>query len=254
MPVARSVLIRSFSPMFIILAWILSYISSTACSASLARNKLQCIAWFDFTEINTIHCRSSHWIYVTALKYGLKDMSRLMTNTTKWHVCPAKTQISLGIRPIWSESSLSAWRKLGSLGSLRTHWTHSEDSDQTGLMPRLVWVLTGRIVTLLVLSCRGLFCFILQHLFTSERIILCMHEDVYLTRDALSVRIYFAYSSIKMINTFISVLLQMAYNWCKHQMQNRFPGMKGAMQHTKRENRTSLATACTEIYSGFNLN
>ena len=45
---------------------------------------------------------------------------------TKWHVRPAKTQISLGIRPVWSESSLSAWRKLGSLA---THWAHSEDSD-----------------------------------------------------------------------------------------------------------------------------
>ena len=42
-----------------------------------------------------------------------------MTKPTKWHVHPAKTQISLGIRPIWSESSLSAWRKLGSLA---THW------------------------------------------------------------------------------------------------------------------------------------
>ena len=39
-------------------------------------------------------------------------------------VRPAKTQISLGIRPVWSESSLSAWRKLGSLA---THWAHSED-------------------------------------------------------------------------------------------------------------------------------
>ena len=37
---------------------------------------------------------------------------------------PAKTQISLGIRPVWSESSLSAWRNLGSLA---THWAHSED-------------------------------------------------------------------------------------------------------------------------------
>ena len=26
-----------------------------------------------------------------------------MTNPTKWHVRPAKTQISLGIRPVWSE-------------------------------------------------------------------------------------------------------------------------------------------------------
>ena len=53
-----------------------------------------------------------------------------MTKPTKWHVCPAKTQIiSLGIHPVWSESSLSAWRKLGSLA---THWVHSEDTDQTG--------------------------------------------------------------------------------------------------------------------------
>ena len=37
-----------------------------------------------------------------------------MTKPTKWHVHPAKTQISLGIRPVWSESSQSAWRKLGS--------------------------------------------------------------------------------------------------------------------------------------------
>ena len=32
-------------------------------------------------------------------------------------VRPAKTQISLGMRPVWSESSLSAWRKLGSLAT-----------------------------------------------------------------------------------------------------------------------------------------
>ena len=51
-------------------------------------------------------------------------LSRLMTKPTKWHVRPAKTQISLGIRPVWSESSLSAWRKIGSLA---THWAHSED-------------------------------------------------------------------------------------------------------------------------------
>ena len=39
-------------------------------------------------------------------------------------VLPAKTQVSLGIRLVWSESSLSTWRKLGSLA---THWAHSED-------------------------------------------------------------------------------------------------------------------------------
>ena len=67
-------------------------------------------------------------------------------------VRPAKTQISLGIRPVWSGSSLSTWRKLGSLA---THWANSEDSDQTERMPMLIWVFAGRTLILLVLSCRG---------------------------------------------------------------------------------------------------
>ena len=40
--------------------------------------------------------------------------------TNKMTVRPAKTQISLGICPVWSESSLSTWRNLGSLA---THWS-----------------------------------------------------------------------------------------------------------------------------------
>ena len=63
--------------------------------------------------------------------------------TNKMAVCPAKTQISLGTRPVWSESSLSAWRKLG---SVTIHWAR---------MPRLSWVFAGRTLILLVLSCRG---------------------------------------------------------------------------------------------------
>ena len=51
--------------------------------------------------------------------------------------------------PVWSESSLSAWRKLGSLA---THSAHSKDSDQTG---RIWSVFAGRTLILLVLSCRG---------------------------------------------------------------------------------------------------
>ena len=60
--------------------------------------------------------------------------------TNKMTVCPGKIQISLGIHPVWSESSLFDWRNLGSLTS---HWVHREDSDQTGRMPRLIWVFAG---------------------------------------------------------------------------------------------------------------
>ena len=67
-------------------------------------------------------------------------------------VRPAETQISLGIRPFWSESSLCAhWVDKD------TRFLHadSEDSDQTGRMPRLIWVFAGHTLILLVLSCRG---------------------------------------------------------------------------------------------------
>ena len=63
------------------------------------------------------------FIYWTSLQ-----LSRLMTKPTKWPVRPAKTQISQGVRPVWSESSLSTWRNGGSSA---TQWVHCEDSDQT---------------------------------------------------------------------------------------------------------------------------
>ena len=72
--------------------------------------------------------------------------------TNKMAVCPVKTQISLGICPVWPKS----W--------LCTQWVgkdpsflhaDSEDSDQTGRMPRLIWVFAG--CTLLVLSRHGSF-------------------------------------------------------------------------------------------------
>ena len=68
-------------------------------------------------------------------------MSRIVTKPTKWHVRPAKTQISLGIRPVWSEFTvrlkkaiilsypLSAQRRLWSdradaQADLSLRWAH----------------------------------------------------------------------------------------------------------------------------------
>ena len=44
--------------------------------------------------------------------------------------------------------SLPVWRHFGSLA---THWALGKDSDQSGWMPRLIWVLLGAQVILLVL-------------------------------------------------------------------------------------------------------
>ena len=42
-------------------------------------------------------------------------MSRNVRKRTFWHVRPTKTQISLRVRAVWSESSLSTWRNFVSL-------------------------------------------------------------------------------------------------------------------------------------------
>ena len=77
--------------------------------------------------------------------------------TNKMTVCPVKTQISLGIHPVWSESSLSA--QWVAKGPLFLHVDSEDWSDwrdaQTGQMPRQIWDFAGRTVILLVLSCRG---------------------------------------------------------------------------------------------------
>ena len=79
-------------------------------------------------------------------------MSGSMTKPTKFHMHPAKTQISLGICPVWSESSLCALKdsqgpKASSCGQQRlirlggcTGWSESSLNAQ---------------VILLVLSCWG---------------------------------------------------------------------------------------------------
>ena len=54
-------------------------------------------------------------------------------------VCPVKTQISLCIRPVWS---VFAVRSMGRWGP-KLSYADSEDSDQTGRMPRLIWVFAG---------------------------------------------------------------------------------------------------------------
>ena len=62
--------------------------------------------------------------------------------------------MSVRIRPVWSESSLCAqWVAKGP----RFLHADSDDSDQTGRMPRLIWVFAGRTIILLVLSSRGSF-------------------------------------------------------------------------------------------------
>ena len=84
--------------------------------------------------------------------YDLYTCEPRHDKTNKMAVRPVKTQISLGIRPVWSEASLCAqWV----VKDASCRHANSKDSDQTGWMPRLIWVFAGRTAILLVLSCRG---------------------------------------------------------------------------------------------------
>ena len=65
---------------------------------------------------------------------------------------PAKTQIRMGIHPVWSESSLSAFWVAKDPAFLQVD---SEDSAQSGWMPRLIWVFIGCTGQFVVLSCAG---------------------------------------------------------------------------------------------------
>ena len=76
-----------------------------------------------------------------------------MTKLTKWPMCPAMTQISLGIRPFCSESSMSTWRNLGSLA---THGRIYPLSKQQRFWSEYS---LGAHVILLVLSCSGSYAF-----------------------------------------------------------------------------------------------
>ena len=53
------------------------------------------------------YCRKHLQENKCTIKYSTQ-MSRLVTRPRKWAFRPAKTQISLGIRPVWSEFSMCA--------------------------------------------------------------------------------------------------------------------------------------------------
>ena len=79
--------------------------------------------------------RTRDWSLSEASSTSLYELQHDKTNH------PVKTQISLGIRPVWTESSLCAqWVAKDP----RLLHADSEDSDQTGRMPRLICVFVGR--------------------------------------------------------------------------------------------------------------
>ena len=83
------------------------------------------------------------WMFMFdgSLSSQTSQLNRSMTKPRKRPVHPGKTQISLGVCPVWSKSLLCAqWVAKDP----RFLLANSEDSDQPGRwMPRLIWVFAG---------------------------------------------------------------------------------------------------------------
>ena len=93
------------------------------------------------------------------------------TKLTRWSVRPVKIQISLGICPVWSVSWLcTQWVAKGP-SSLHAD---SEDSDQTGKMPRLIWVFAGCTDHFVIrIYAEGYIVFVFLFVHSSVRMFVC---------------------------------------------------------------------------------
>ena len=89
------------------------------------------------------------WLSVCRLQ-----MSRLMSKPTKW-MC-AQRRLSLAWASTYSNQNLRC--VLSGYLSTQAFFMRSEDSDQTGRIPRLIWVFAGRTVILFVLTWGGSNC------------------------------------------------------------------------------------------------
>ena len=153
--------------------WFYLPINNKSSSNTTARSNIIIKSGFcllhDLDPVWACHCCSKGWNYLSKpLDTGSSTTSRRDEHQQN-DVCPTKSQFSLGIHPVWSESLLSIWRKLGSLA---THLTHSEDADQTVWMRRLLW---AHAILLVLYYCSSdllyfiTFCYALSFLSPSNK-------------------------------------------------------------------------------------
>ena len=124
-----------------------------SCSFCLPRVPFVNCRLFMYLVISLLVLRAGYgiWLYqflIIAYLFTLLNMSHDKTNPTKWRC----VQWKLGSDWASAQSSLSSQWVARNPSFLHAD---SEDSDQTGRMPRLIWVFAWRTLVFFVLSCRG---------------------------------------------------------------------------------------------------
>ena len=71
------------------------------------------LQWLHYPLITNGYNYYQYWLLIEVYEYHKnKKWATSWQNQQKWHVCPGKTQISLGIRPVWSVFAVS----------MKKHW------------------------------------------------------------------------------------------------------------------------------------
>ena len=123
-------------PLDLLLIW-----ASSEGSGETARTRR--LAWTFAARIG-----DKYQIRLTRSNY-YNHTNRHVTKPTKWLCAQRRLRSAWASAQSDQESSLSAWRKLGSLS---THWAQAKTLIRLGGMPRMNWVFAGRTCHLLVLS------------------------------------------------------------------------------------------------------
>ena len=103
---------------------------------------IKTVEFLNFWKPQIIYQRFTYYMYTVKSQY---DKVKFYMWAALWQnqqngMCAQRRLSSAWAFAQSDQSSLSAWRKLVSLA---TNWAHSESSDQTGRMPRLIWVFAG---------------------------------------------------------------------------------------------------------------
>ena len=85
----------------------------------------------NYPQIPSLSVLLSSVVLATSLLslLSLLHLSRLMTKLTKWHVRPAKTQISLGMRPVLAVRMKKAWFLSYPFSAQRRLWSDWADAQ-----------------------------------------------------------------------------------------------------------------------------
>ena len=132
-----------------------------------------------FATQNVIKKSKCNNYYIITKRAATEQIKRWLFShdrrfSTMWYVRPAKPQISLRIRAVWSEPLLASWIFYGCWA---TDWRSFGVFKLKRRLHRLVWVYNCQNATLLEIKCRGSFViwecsmFEIQHSFGSQIIL-----------------------------------------------------------------------------------